>query len=141
VRHAASSSDIDHVIVSCSYAHLHLVPQWLRTQLHVTFATLGPCPPPFASVVHIPRADPSHQSAPHVAPAVLSLRAASDFSPLSQSSRTRTAALSYAACNVSASVAAAAAALDGDGAAAALAPTIVCLEHELQVSTAALQLQ
>jgi hypothetical protein len=138
VQYASSSSDIDAVVVSCSYPHLHLLPLWLRAQLHVTFATLGACAPPLASIVHIPHSAPSSSYMQSVASAFLSPFIPSAFSPLSPTSRTRIAARAYATCNVSA---AAAAARDGGGAAAAVARTIACLEEELTVSTMGLQLQ
>jgi hypothetical protein len=130
VQYATSSSEIDIVVVSCSYTHMHLMSHWLRAQLHITFATLGACSPPFPSVVHIPRSVPSNPLIPSIASALLSPYVPSDYSPMSPTSRTRIAALAYVACNVSASANA-----------ADLAPTIACLQQQLEVSTQALQLQ
>lgn len=138
VQHAPSSSDIDAVVVSCSYPHLHLLPLWVRAQLHVTFATIGACTPPLASIVHIPHSASSSSHIQSVVSAFLSPFIPSSFSPLSPTSRTRIAARAYATCNVSG---AAAAARDGGGAAAALARTIACLEEELTAATMGLQLQ
>jgi hypothetical protein len=139
VQIASSSSEVDAVVVHCSYAHMHLLPQWQRMQMHVTFATIGSCAPPVASILHIPiTAKPSlpllHRS---IASHLASSHTPPPFSPSSLTSRARIAALAYAACNVSV----AAAAHDGSRMGAELERTIVCLEHELMLSTRGLQLQ
>jgi hypothetical protein len=134
---AASSSEVDAVVADCSYAHLHLLPQWQQMQLHATIATIGSCSAPFPSVLHIPHTAPS--SPLHsIASALQHPFTPPPFSPASPTSHARIAALAYTACNVSA----AAAAYSGGGENnAALAHTIACLERQLIESTKELQLQ
>ncbi len=139
VRVAASSSEVDAVVVNCGYAHMHLLPLWQRMQMHVAFATIGSCSPPVASISHIPlAAKPSlpvvHRS---IASRLLSSHTSLPFSPSSPTSRARIAALAYAVCNVSV----VAAMHDGSRGRVELERTIACLERELMLSTRGLQLQ
>ena len=137
VLSAASSSEVDAVIAHCSYAHLHLLPQWQTMQLHATIATIGTCSAPFPSVLHIPHTAPS-SSLHSIASALQHPFTPPPFSPASSTSRVRIAALAYTACNASA----AAASYSGGGENnAALAHTIACLERQLIESTKELQLQ
>jgi hypothetical protein len=137
VLDAATASDVDAVVVNCSYPHMHLMSQWQRVQPHVIFATIGFCTPPAASILHFTLPTPFppllHRS---IAASLLSPHTPLPFSPFSPKSRARIAVLAYAACNVSAS-----AAHDGGSGGVALERSIACLENELMLSTTGLQLQ
>ena len=135
---ASSSSEVDVVAVHCSYPHMHLLSQWQHVQMHITFATIGSCDPPVASVLHTPiNASSSPLIVRSIISSLLSRHVPPPYSPSSPTSRARVAALAYAFCNASAATAA----HDGSGNEATLQRTIACLENELMISTMGLQLQ
>lgn len=135
---ASSSSEVDVVAVHCSYPHMHLLSQWQHMQMHITFATIGSCDPPVASVFHSPiKASSSPLVIRSILSSLLSRHAPPPYSPSSSTSSARIAALAYASCNASVATAA----HDGSRSKAELQRTIACLENELLISTMGLQLQ